>query len=118
MCIRDREIPGPEEAVKALAPFQPAPIAIPIAANSSSAWTMEYFLLPEPGSILKRLQYLLNASTTEVDGVNGYQDATVAPPYTQPSPTAVFPSIKILPSFLLVALSLSGSGHSKFSLAY
>ena len=79
---------------------------------------MEYFLLPEPGSILKRLQYLLNASTTEVDGVNGYQDATVAPPYTQPSPTAVFPSIKILPSFLLVALSWSGSGHSKFSLAY
>ena len=32
------EIPGPEVAVKARVPFQAAPITIPIAANSSSAW--------------------------------------------------------------------------------
>ena len=32
-----KEIPGPLVAVKALEPFQFAPIAIPIAANSSSA---------------------------------------------------------------------------------
>jgi hypothetical protein len=33
------ETPGPEVAVIARAPAQPAPITIPIAATSSSAWT-------------------------------------------------------------------------------
>ena len=39
------EMPGPEVAVKARAPFQPAPITMPIEASSSSAWTMAYFVL-------------------------------------------------------------------------
>ena len=34
------EMPGPEVAVKARAPFQPAPITMPMAASSSSACTM------------------------------------------------------------------------------
>ncbi len=32
------EMPGPEVQVKARAPFQPAPITMPIEASSSSAW--------------------------------------------------------------------------------
>ena len=32
------EMPGPEVAVNARAPFQPAPIAMPIEASSSSPW--------------------------------------------------------------------------------
>ena len=35
------EMPGPAVEVKARAPFQDAPITIPIAASSSSAWTMQ-----------------------------------------------------------------------------
>ena len=34
------EMPGPEVAVKARAPFHAAPITMPIEASSSSAWTM------------------------------------------------------------------------------
>ena len=34
------ETPGPEVAVKARQPFQPAPTTMPIEAISSSAWTM------------------------------------------------------------------------------
>ena len=36
-----REMPGPLVGVNDLAPFHPAPNAIPIAANSSSAWITE-----------------------------------------------------------------------------
>ena len=63
------EMPGPEVAVNARAPFQLAPITIPMAANSSSAWIMAYFLAPVPASIRKRLQYLSKLSTTDVEGV-------------------------------------------------
>ena len=35
------EMPGPDVAVKARAPFQDAPMTIPIAASSSSACTMQ-----------------------------------------------------------------------------
>jgi hypothetical protein len=34
------EMPGPEVQVNALAPFQPAPMTMPIEAISSSAWMM------------------------------------------------------------------------------
>ena len=34
------EMPGPEVAVKARAPFQAAPTTIPSEASSSSAWMM------------------------------------------------------------------------------
>ena len=35
-----RETPGPEVAVKARQPFQPAPTTMPMEAISSSPWTM------------------------------------------------------------------------------
>ena len=40
------EIPGPLVAVKARAPFQPAPVTMPIEASSSSAWTMANLFFP------------------------------------------------------------------------
>ena len=74
------EMPGPEVAVKARAPFQPAPITMPIEASSSSAWTMAYLALPVSLSWRSRLQCDWNASASEEDGVIGYQAQTVAPP--------------------------------------
>ena len=38
------EMPGPDVAVKAREPFQPAPITTPIEASSSSHWTIATFL--------------------------------------------------------------------------
>ena len=35
------EMPGPEVEVNARAPFQEAPMTMPIAASSSSAWMMQ-----------------------------------------------------------------------------
>jgi hypothetical protein len=40
------EMPGPEVDVIALAPTQLAPMTIPMAAISSSAWTMAKVALP------------------------------------------------------------------------
>ena len=73
------ETPGPLVAVKARAPFQPAPITMPMAASSSSACSMAKLRVP---SLPTRnwLQYLSNASAKEVDGVMGYHAHTVAPP--------------------------------------
>ena len=39
------EMPGPLVGVNARAPFQLAPITMPIAASSSSAWMMQKLLL-------------------------------------------------------------------------
>jgi hypothetical protein len=39
-------MPGPEVAVKARAPFQPAPTTMPIEAISSSPWMIAYLRLP------------------------------------------------------------------------
>ncbi len=50
------EMPGPEVAVKARAPFQAAPITMPIEASSSSACTMAYFALPVSWSTRSFLQ--------------------------------------------------------------
>src|ERR1700709_2927020 len=52
------EMPGPEVAVKARAPFQEAPITMPIEASSSSPCTMAYFALPVSGSCRSFLQWL------------------------------------------------------------
>src|ERR1700727_2480892 len=89
------EMPGPEVAVKARAPFQDAPITMPIEASSSSPWTMAYFALPVSGSWRSFLQWLVKASASDDDGVIGYQAQTVAPPYTAPSAAAALPSMKI-----------------------
>ena len=74
------EMPGPEVAVKERAPFQPAPITIPIEASSSSACTMAYLCLPVAASARYFWQCLINASATEEEGVIGYQAQIVAPP--------------------------------------
>ena len=44
------EMPGPDVAVKARAPFQPAPITMPIEASSSSACTMANLFFLVSGS--------------------------------------------------------------------
>src|ERR1700712_2188537 len=74
------EMPGPEVAVKARAPFHEAPITMPIEASSSSACTIAYLALPVSGSCRSFLQWLVKASATDDDGVIGYQAQTVAPP--------------------------------------
>src|SRR6185436_4556739 len=73
------EMPGPEVAVKARAPFQPAPVTMPIEASSSSAWMMANLFLPVSLSTLSLEQYFWNASASEEEGVIGYQAHTVAP---------------------------------------
>src|SRR4029079_12727586 len=77
-CIN--EMPGPEVAVKARAPFHDAPMTMPIEASSSSPWTMAYFAFLVSGSCRNRLQWLVKASASDDDGVIGYQAHTVAPP--------------------------------------
>src|SRR5262245_16510547 len=90
------EMPGPEVAVNARAPFQPAPVTMPIEAISSSAWMIANLLVLVFSSTRRREQYLWKASAREDDGVIGYHAQTVAPPYTQPSAAAALPSMKIL----------------------
>ena len=74
------ETPGPEVQVNARAPFQPAPVTMPIEAISSSACTIANLFLPVALSTRSLLQYFWNASATEDEGVIGYQAQTVAPP--------------------------------------
>src|SRR3954471_17615738 len=76
------EMPGPEVAVNARAPFQPAPVTMPIEAISSSAWMIANLFFFVTGSTLNLEQYLWKASANEEEGVIGYQAHTVAPPYT------------------------------------
>ncbi len=73
-------MPGPEVAVKEREPFQPAPSTMPMAAISSSAWTMANLFWPVTGSTRNFLQCAVKASASDVDGVIGYQAQTVAPP--------------------------------------
>src|SRR6266481_1221689 len=75
-----REMPGPDVAVKARAPFQDAPITMPIEASSSSACTIANLFCLVSGSTRRRRQWLVKASATDEDGVIGYQAHTVAPP--------------------------------------
>src|SRR6201747_903682 len=75
-----REMRGPEVAVKARAPFQDAPITMPIEASSSSPWTMAYFALPVSGSCRSFLQWLGKASASDDEGGIGYHAQTVGPP--------------------------------------
>ena len=72
-------MPGPEVAVKARAPFQVAPITMPIAASSSSAWMNDVVLAAGRRIDPQRSQKPLKASISEVEGVIGYQAPTVAP---------------------------------------
>src|SRR6516162_2598389 len=108
------EMPGPEVAVKARAPFQDAPITMPIEASSSSPWTMAYLALPVLRSCRYLPQWAANASASDDDGVIGYQAQTVAPPKTAPSAAALLPSMKMRSPTLLAFLTRKPIGHFKF----
>src|SRR3954470_9801921 len=106
------DTPGPEVAVNARAPFQPAPTTMPIDAISSSACTMAYRFWPVEGSTLNLPQYFWKASATDDEGVIGYQAATVAPPYTHPRAAALLPSTKIrLPTRLARRTLIAGGSR-------
>ena len=111
------EMPGPEVAVKARAPFHIAPITMPIAASSSSAWMKAKFLRPLSRSTRMRSANILNASINEVDGVIGYHAATVAPANTHPSAAAVLPSIMMWPAVPVICSTRSGRGQGKVARA-
>ena len=66
--------------MNARAPFQPAPMTMPIEAISSSACTIANRFLPVALSTRSLRQYFSNASATDEVGVIGYQAHTVAPP--------------------------------------
>src|ERR1700735_1753573 len=76
------EMPGPDVAVKARAPFQEAPITMPMEASSSSPCTIAYLALPVLGSCRSFLQWLAKASASDEDGVIGYQAQTGGPAKT------------------------------------
>src|SRR3954469_15429804 len=107
------EIPGPDVAVNERAPFQPAPIAMPIEASSSSPWMIANLFLPLAGSIRSFWQYLMKDSASDEDGVIGYHAQTDAPPYTAPSAAALLPSMKILLPTLLERCTRMPSGHER-----
>src|ERR1044071_1439416 len=67
------EIPGPLVAVNARAPFQPAPVTMPMEASSSSAWMIANLFLPVSLSTRNLRQYLEKASAKDDEGVIGYQ---------------------------------------------
>src|SRR5215469_14179593 len=92
------EIPGPEVEVMERAPAHPAPSAMPIEASSSSACTTAYVALPVSGSLRYFWRYACSDSTSEEDGVMGYQVTTVTPANIAPSAQAAFPSMMILPA--------------------
>src|SRR5579864_81324 len=112
------EMPGPEVAVKARAPFQPAPITMPIEASSSSAWMIAKLFLPLGASTRNLLQCFWKASASEDDGVIGYQAHTVAPPYTQPSAAALLPSMNTLSPTLYERLALRPMASFRCSFAW
>ena len=70
------EMPGPAVAVMERAPAHPAPITMPIAASSSSACTMAKVALPS-GSMRYSFMYSIMVSTSDDEGVIGYQVTTV-----------------------------------------
>src|SRR3954447_18669574 len=108
------EMPGPDVAVKARAPFHAAPITMPIDASLSSPCTMAYLALPVTGSCRSFLQWLPKASASEDEGVIGYHAHTVAPPYTAPSAAALLPSMKMRSPTLSAFLTRKPIGHLRF----
>ena len=66
-------------AVSARRPAQPAPMAMPTAASSSSAWTTAKVCLPS-GPTRCFLRNSSAYSARLLDGVIGYQVSTLAPP--------------------------------------
>src|SRR6202162_1831254 len=93
------EIPGTADEVIAPAPAQPSPSTMPIAASSSSAWTMANVALPSAPT-RKRFMYSIMLSGREDDGVMGYHATTVAPANMQPRAAAELASMMILAAVL------------------
>src|ERR1700683_792675 len=93
------ETPGPAVAVILRAPAQPAPITMPTAASSSSACTMANVALPS-GPMRYSFMYSIIVSTSDDDGVIGYQVTTVHPANMHPMAAAELPSMMILPAVL------------------
>src|SRR5260370_25963064 len=85
-------MPGPEVEVIERAPAQPAPIAMPTAASSSSACTTEMSFSPVFGSVRNLSAYAIRFSHRDEEGVMGYHAATVTPPIRAPSAAAWLPS--------------------------
>jgi hypothetical protein len=112
-----REIPGPAVGVNARAPAHPAPITMPMAASSSSAWRIANRFFWASGSRRYLRQKFRNASMSEVAGVIGYHAPTVAPAYRQPRAAAVFPSMRMASRVPSIGDRWIGSGHSKFAFA-
>src|SRR5438552_1463003 len=107
------EMPGPAVAVKARAPFQPAPTTMPMEASSSSAWMMANLFLPVSLSTRSFEQERWKASASDEDGVIGYQAQTVAPPYRHPKAAAALPSMKNLsPTALALVRGLIATSGS------
>src|ERR1700690_1762720 len=92
------EMPGPAVEVTERAPAHPAPSTMPMADSSSSACTTAYVAFAVSLSIRKRFKYPIMDSTSDDDGVIGYQMTTVAPAKTQPRAAAALPSMMILPA--------------------
>ena len=94
-------MPGPAVAVILRAPAQPAPMTMPMAASSSSACTMANVALPS-GPMRCSFMYSIIVSTSEDEGVMGYQVTTVHPANMQPRAAAELPSMIILPAVLFM----------------
>src|ERR1700760_1279440 len=100
------EMPGPDVAVKARAPFHDAPITMPIEASSSSPCTMAYLAWPVLGSWRSFLQWLAEASPRD-DGRGARDPGT-------PGAAALLPSMKMRSPTLSDFFTRSPIGHFRF----
>ncbi len=95
-------MPGPDVDVIARAPTQLAPITMPTAAISSSAWTIAKVALPVSLSMRCLRIRSMSDSQSDEDGVIGYHATTVTPAMRQPMAAAWLPSMRILPAFAFI----------------
>src|SRR3972149_7580840 len=108
------EMPGPDVDVIDRAPAQPAPSAIPTDASSSSAWTTAKVAFPVSWSLRYFLKYSINVSTTDEDGVIGYQVTTVTPAIIAPIAMAALASMRTFPPLLFIRSARHGSRLGRF----
>src|SRR6185295_17003620 len=91
------EMPGPDVVVIERAPAQPAPIAMPTAASSSSAWMTAERCSPF-SLFLYFVKCSASASASDELGVIGYHVKTVQPAIKAPSADDELPSMRIFPA--------------------
>src|ERR1700694_4710519 len=92
-------MPGPAVAVIERAPAHAAPMTMPTAASSSSACTMANVALPSDPTRCS-FMYSIMVSTSDDDGVLGYQVTTGHPANMHPRAAAELPWTMILPFVL------------------